>query len=152
MTFFADASFLLALYRPSRFSGAATKVVAHHAPLIWLSPLTRLETVRALARDRDPEPLRRFREELAVAVDLRMADVASWPEALRLAENWAERTCKVVSTGATDVLVVALASLAGATHFLSFDQGSHQRAVALMAGMAVLPKPSATERSLAKTL
>ncbi|MHB8876210.1 MAG: PIN domain-containing protein [Myxococcaceae bacterium] len=152
MTFFADASFVIALYRDSRFSAPAVKVVARHSPLILLTPLTRLEVVRSLARDSDPHRLMRFREDLSLATKLRTADVASWPEGLRLAETWSERTHRLLHTGATDVLVVALASLGGATHFLSFDQGSHQRVVALMAGLMVLPAPTRHERSLARAL
>ncbi|MBI3181615.1 MAG: PIN domain-containing protein [Myxococcales bacterium] len=149
MRFYADASFLVALYRETRFSEEAKRLVARHSPLVLLSPLSRLEVVRSLARDRDPRRLARFREDLATGSKIRVADVASWPEGLRLAETWVQRTSRRLSTGATDTLVVALASLAGATHFLSFDQGSHQRVVALMAGLSVLPAHSREEKALA---
>ena len=138
--------------RSSRFSEAALKIVRRHSPLILLTPITRLEVVRSLARERDPHPLLRFREEVSEGISLRMADVASWPESLQLAETWSERTSRQLHTGATDVLIVAQASLGGATHFLSFGQGSHQRVVALMAGISVLPPPSREEKSLARTL
>jgi predicted nucleic acid-binding protein len=152
MKFFGDASFVLALYRPSRFTAAAQRVCGKHAPLIWVSPITRVEVVRALARAEDQRPLLKFREDLAEGTELRTAEVASWSECFALAENWVERCARVTATGATDVLIVSVAALAGATHFLSFDQGSHQRAVALMAGLVVLPKPSSAEQALARSL
>ena len=152
MKFFADASFVCALYRESRFSAAARKLIGSHSPTLLLSPLTRLEVVRSLARDTDPQKLARFREDLSEASKVRIADVASWPEALRLAENWVERSARPLVTGATDTLVVALASIGGATHFFSFDQGSHQRVIALMAGMTVLPPPSRAEKAKARAV
>lgn len=152
MKFFADASFVLALYRPSRFTAAAQRVCGKHAPLIWVSPITRLEVVRSLARGQDLAPLLKFREDLSAGTELKTAAVASWSECFALAENWVERSARVTATGATDVLIVAVAALAGASHFLSFDQGSHQRAVALMAGLVVLPKTTAAEQALARSL
>ncbi len=152
MKFYGDASFIVALYRESRSSPEALRIVARHGPLLHISPLTRLEVVRALARDRDPARLARFRADLGAGSKVRTADVPSWPEALRLAESWAERAGKRLTTGATDTLVVALASLDGATHFCSFDRGSHQRVVALMAGMSLLPAPARDEKALARAI
>lgn len=152
MRVFADASFIVALYLESRFSRVARGIVRQDSPLLLLTPITRLEVIGALARENDPYGLARFREELSVGSAIRVADVASWSEALRLSEAWLERAAKRLKTGATDTLVVSLASLGGATHFLSFDQGSHQRVVALAAGMTVLPGPSKAEKALARSL
>jgi predicted nucleic acid-binding protein len=152
MRFYGDASFVVALYRESRFSPEALRIVARYGPLLHVSPLTRLEVVRALARDKDPARLARFRADLGASSKVRTADVPSWPEALRVAETWAERAGKRLATGATDTLVVALASLDGATHLCSFDRGSHQRVIALHAGMSVLPAPSRDEKALARAL
>lgn len=152
MNAWADASFVIPLYRESRYTRAALGLVARHTPRLLLSPLSRLEVVRSLARDADPQRLARFRADLANASKVCAADVASWPEGFRLAESWVELTRARLDTGATDTLVVALASLGGATHFLSFDQGSHQRVMALVAGMQVLPAPSREERGLARSV
>jgi len=52
----------------------------------------------------------------------------------------------------TRTLVLALASLGAASHFMSFDSGSHPRAVALLAGMEIVPKATSAERALARRL
>ena len=152
MKFYADASFVLALYRHSRFTAEAEKIMARHSPLLFVSPLSRLEVMRSLVRDPDSQRLARFRADVSAGTKIRMSEVVSWPESLRVAETWVERTAKRLETGATDTLVVALASLDGATHVLSFDRGTHQRVVAMMAGMQVLPIASRQEKALARTL
>src|SRR5438309_9820808 len=107
MKVFADASFLLARYRATAFTAQAEKIQLKHSFMLYVTPLTRLETVRALARDADSDALATFRRDLVDAAGIRAADVDSWQEGFTLAETLSVRTGKRLKTGAADSLVVA---------------------------------------------
>lgn len=152
MTAFADASFVVPMYRPTHRTREAVRLLDRHRPCLLLSPVTRLEVVRALAREKDGSLLTRFRADVAAGGHVRVVEPASWDDAMRTAEVWCERAGADLVVGATDMLVVALAILGGAAQLWSFDRGSHQRAVALAAGIAVVPPATRDERGRARRL
>ena len=64
MRFFADASFIVPLYRESRFSKAALEIVEREFPRLLLTPVTRWRSFEAwLGRQR---PRRKLRAEFDI--------------------------------------------------------------------------------------
>lgn len=147
MRYCADTSALLRLYLATKDAAVIERFLTDNAKVISVSELSRVEVINVLLRARDARLADEFERDLAEGRRLRLESV-DWPDTFQQAESLARRFSSTLRPGAHDLVLVAAAVAMGATWFLSFDQQSHQRALAAAAGLRVWPPLSKEEKGL----
>jgi predicted nucleic acid-binding protein len=142
--FYADSSFLVALYRKDANQAAAHRFMAARAPNLGFSPLNRIELRNALRNLEAVGQITRTERRLAfhqIEEDLKTGMLlhlsVNWTEALRRADELSEQHAGRSGQRTIDLLHVAIAFESGADTFLSFDD--RQRKLARLAGLKVSP-------------
>lgn len=149
MRFCADSSAILRLYLNAEGTEAIERFLTKDAKVISLSDLARIEVLNVLLRETPASAARRFEEDLAEGLRLRLESV-DWPDAFQQAESLARRFSRTLRPGAHDLVLVAAAVAMGASWFLSFDRHSRQRPLAVAAGLRVWPPLGKNEKGLVK--
>jgi predicted nucleic acid-binding protein len=142
--FYADSSFLVALYRQDANQAAAHRFMAAYSPRLNFTPLNRIELRNAL---RNVESIGEItQQERRVAFrqiddDLKSGMLlhvpVNWTDVLRRADDLSEQHATRDGQRTIDLLHVAIALDSGADTFLSFDR--RQRRLATAAGLEVKP-------------
>jgi len=129
MRTYADASFLIALYRPDSFSETATLYMARHSPSLILTLLQiaeirnslRLQVARKLrSSDEVVQYLAIFERDMAE--DFFEALAPQWETVFENFEKISHRYTMREGHRFVDTLHVAMALSFKASHFLTFDQ------------------------------
>ncbi len=152
MRFCADSSLVVRLYDPltdSAEAGAICAYLANDGKVLALSELCRIEVLNVLLRKPETGAAKKFDEDLAEGLRLRVASV-DWPEVFTQAESLARRFSNTLRPGGHDLILVAAAVVMGATWFLSFDRNTRQRPLAAAAGLRVWPELHKDEKGLAR--
>ncbi len=141
---YADSSFLVSLHTNDTNAEAARRFMARHPEELPFTPLHRMEVwngirlmvFRAeLSQAERTAVLRQIDEDLADGVLVHIP--LPWTDALRKAEQLSADHAERIGSRSADTLHVAVALLAGARRFLSFDK--RQRELAKAAGLEVKP-------------
>ena len=144
MNAYADSSFIVSLHSDDANAGAARRFMSRHPEELPFNPLHRLEVRNGLrlavfrqqmTHEEGTRALRQIEEDLEDG--LLAHSTLPWTAALRRAEQLSEDHAERVGNRAADTLHVAVATLAGARRFLSFDK--RQRELAKAAGLDVKP-------------
>ena len=147
MKFVADSSALVRLYSEDRPIESLERFLAEGDKTLSVSALARVETLNALlGRGRRDD---RFLADLQEGLRLRLEPV-DWLAAFQHAESLARRFAGTLRPGGHDLVLVAAAAVMGGTWFVSFDQSSHQRALASAAGLRVWPPLNKDEKGLVR--
>ena len=148
----ADASLVVRLYDPRTDHAemaAISKYLTDDQKVVTLSDLCRIEVLNVLLRRPESDGARKFEEDLAEGLRLRLESV-DWSEAFQNAESLARRFSPTLRPGGHDLVLVAAAVAMGATWFLSFDRHSRQRPLAAAAGLRVWPPLDKDEKGLVR--
>lgn len=141
---YADSSFLVSLHTNDTNAEAARRFMARHPEELPFTPLHRMEVwngirlmvFRAeLSQAERTAVLRQIEEDLADGVLVHIP--LPWTDALRKVEQLSADHAERIGSRSADTLHVAVALLAGARRFLSFDK--RQRELAKAAGLEVKP-------------
>jgi predicted nucleic acid-binding protein len=150
--FCADSSLLVRLYDPKTSQADIESIgrfLADDGKVVALSDLSRIEVLNILLRQPETGSARKFQEDLAEGLRLRLESV-DWIEVFQQAESLARRFSRALKPGGHDLVLVTAAVTMGATWFLSFDRNSHQRPLAAAAGLRVWPALDKDEKGLVK--
>jgi len=151
MRFAADSSALLRLYLRTEQAEAIQRFLADDAKTLSVSELARIEVLNVLLREAKGGAARKFEDDLAEGVCLRLQSV-DWRDVFQRAGSLARRFSRALAPGGHDLVLVAAAVAMGATWFLSFDTNSRQRPLAAGAGLRVWPHLNKSEKGLVKHL
>ena len=149
MKLFVDTNWLVAAYFPEKFPTNSAIVDnfsdRHDYPWIISQPVsTECSTVfRNLAREQNPVQWVKFRSEFGISISLA---IHSWDAIAAKAHELIQFHAHKTRLGTMDMLILASALKAEATHFLSFDTNSNLRALASVLKLKVFPELTADDR------
>ena len=143
MRLFADTNWLVASYfntPDNDRTGIVGRFARRHELPLLVSPIVYLEMQNVfcwITRSSNPREWEQFQTDLGTKLLLLPMD---WPELSAMAEALLRRYSHRAKLGTFDVLLVAAALSAKATHFLSFDTKSNARALAIACKLKVFPE------------
>ena len=140
MKFFADTSFLANLYLDQSLGALARQIQTKHQLVASLTPLVQMEMHLAALRQAAGGTAGWKDFQTDVREGRLIIEPISWERLIDQAEALAVQHRREVQPGTLDALHVASALHLGATHFISFDELSRQRAFARAVGLKLLPQ------------
>jgi predicted nucleic acid-binding protein len=138
MKFFADTSYLANLYLDEALKPLARQIRDRFKLVATLTPLVRLELrLAVLHQINESAAWRGFEADLQAGK--LVLEPVPWERLIEAAQTLALRHSRQTKPGTLDALHVASALHLGATHFISFDVRSRQRAFARAVGLKLVP-------------
>lgn len=138
MKFFADTSYLANLYLDQALKPLARQIRDKFRLVATLTPLVRMELrLTVLHQAEESDAWNEFERELHAGK--LVLEPVPWERLIDQSLTLAMRHNREVKPGTLDALHVVSALHLGATHFISFDVRSRQRAFARAVGLKLVP-------------
>jgi predicted nucleic acid-binding protein len=145
--FAVDSSLLVRLYLRDSNTDSLERFLAEDGKVLSVSELARVEVLNVLLRLE--QETAEFLADLNEGTRFRLERL-DWRDAFQQAESLARRFSRTLKPGGHDLVLVAAATVSGATWFLSFDANSCQRPLAACAGLRVWPPLDRDEKGLVR--